>query len=267
MMPKQSEIEVPLLQVLASLPGGQGRPQDIYPLLEKRFPNLTKEDLQERLDSGALKWNNRVQWVRQALLAKGDLASPERGIWAITPQGRTTLGSNVDTRTFVPMNLVALHEQYLAEFRANLLDRLFDLTPEQFEHFAKKLLTAYGFVSMVVTAVSGDGGIDGHGLLKVGLARMKVAFQCKRWSNNVQRPDVDRFRGAIQGEYEQGIFFTTSEFSDGAKAASLRRGAVPIVLLDGESIVDLMIERRFGVQRQPLELYFDQVDQLFATDE
>ena len=66
-------------------------------------------------------------------------------------------------------------DEYVAQFKNNLLERLIALTPEQFEHFAKKLLAAYGFVDMKVTAISHDGGIDGHGLLRVGLARMSVA--------------------------------------------------------------------------------------------
>lgn len=120
---------------------------------------------------------------------------------------------------------------------------------------------------MTVTQVSKDGGIDGHGLLKVGLAKMSVAFQCKRWEGNVLRPEVDKFRGAIQGKYEQGIFFTTSDFSSGAKDASIQKGAVPIILLNGDSIVDLMIDREFGVQRKPLQLYEDQLDGIFDDDE
>jgi restriction system protein len=266
MMPKQADVEIPLLEVLAVLPGGQGRPRDIYPLLEKRFPLLTPQDREEQTDTGVPKWTNRVQWVRQALVSKGEMASPQRGWWSITENGRTRLAATnkVAAKPSGPTNLVALHEEYVAQFRENLLERLFELTPEQFEHFAKKLLTAYGFVSMKVTSVSNDGGIDGHGLLKVGLARMSVAFQCKKWQSNVQRPEVDKFRGAIQGEFEQGIFFTTSEFSEGAQNASLKRGAVPIILLDGESIVELMIEKQFGVKRRPLELYSDEVDRLFV---
>jgi restriction system protein len=271
MMPRQIEIEIPLLGVLAGLEGGQGRPRDVYPLLEKRFPTLTTQDLEERLESGTPKWTNRVQWVRQALVTKGEICSPQRGIWAITDKGRARLTIAAKTRDRtehqVPVNLIALHEDYVTQFKANLLERLIELTAEQFEHFAKKLLTAYGFVSMKVTSISRDGGIDGHGLLKVGLARMSVAFQCKKWLNSVQRPEVDKFRGAIQGEFEQGIFFTTSEFTEGAKAASLKRGAVPIVLLDGESIVELMIEKQFGVQRQPLELFLDEIDRLFVERE
>jgi restriction system protein len=270
MMPKQAEIEIPLLKVIAGLENGQGRPHDIYPLLEKWFPSLTKQDMEERLESGTPKWTNRVQWVRQALLTKGELASPERGLWAITEKGRARLavaGKSVEVEHALPANLLALHEEYAAQFKANLLDRLLDLSPVQFEHFAKKLLIAYGFISMEVTSVSHDGGIDGYGMLKVGVTTINVAFQCKRWQKSVQRPEVDKFRGAIQGEFEQGIFFTTSDFTDGAKAVSLRKGAVPIILLDGESIVDLMLDKQFGVKRRPMELYLDEVDRLFGENE
>jgi restriction system protein len=141
------------------------------------------------------------------------------------------------------------------------------LTPTQFEHFARNLLAIYGFVQVKVTQVGKDGGIDGHGLLKVGLARMEVAFQCKRWEGNVPRPEIDKFRGAIQGGYEQGIFFTTSDFSSGAKEASIKKGAVPIILLNGDSIVDLMIEKEFGVQKKPLQIYDDQIESIFGEQD
>jgi restriction system protein len=95
MMPKQAEIEIPLLRVIVEFGNSQGRPRDIYPLLEKQFPSLTKQDIEERLESGTPKWTNRVQWVRQALLTKGELASPERGIWAITEKGRARLAGAI----------------------------------------------------------------------------------------------------------------------------------------------------------------------------
>lgn len=270
MMPKQAVIEVPLLQVLAEMPGGRARPSDVYARIEKQFPELTKADLAERLDSGDLKWTNRVQWVRQSLVSKGEMSSPSRGIWAITDRGRARIAGEKSKTAPAPiasLNLVALQDEYVAQFKDNLLERLIALTPAQFEDFAKKLLTAYGFIDMKVTSISRDGGIDGHGQLKVGLAAMSVAFQCKKWEGKVQRPEVDKFRGAIQGEFEQGIFFTTSEFTEGAKAVSLKRGAVPIILLDGESIVGLMIDKQFGVRRKPLELYFDEVDRLFGESD
>lgn len=149
-----------------------------------------------------------------------------------------------------------MYEDYEVSFRSQLLDKLNELTPRQFELFAPKLLQAYGFVDVKVTNISSDGGIDGYGKLRLGLATMNVAFQCKRWQGNVGRPEVDKFRGAIQGEFEQGVFFVTSDFTPQAREASLKRGAVPIILLNGESIVDLMIQKGIGVERIPLYMYY-----------
>jgi restriction system protein len=269
MMPVQAEVEIPLLRVIREL-GGQARPRDIYPRVTAMFPQLTDEDLAVTLKHGERKWLNRIQWTRQALMTSGDLDSPQRGIWAITQQGierlRTPVQGSQQLQPVAPpkVNLIELYESYDLQFRAKLLDKLYQLTPRQFEGFGRALLAAYGFVQMTVTQVGKDGGIDGHGLLKVGLARMAVAFQCKRWEGNVSRTEVDNFRGAIQGEYEQGIFFTTSDFAKGAMEASIKKGAVPIVLLNGESIVGLMIDKEFGVQRRPLQIYEDQLESIIA---
>jgi len=138
-----------------------------------------------------------------------------------------------------------------------LLEKLHTLSPREFELFGRRLLMSYGFVEVRVTQVSRDGGIDGYGKLRLGLATMNVAFQCKKWQGTVGRPEVDKFRGAIQGEFEQGVFFTTSDFTADARDASLRRGAVPIILLDGESIVNLMVEKELGVQRVPLYAHYE----------
>ncbi len=97
---------------------------------------------------------------------------------------------------------------------------------------------------------------------------MNVAFQCKRWTTtNVGRPEIDKFRGAIQGEYEQGLFFTTASFASGAKQVSIKAGAVPIILIDGPSIVDLMIEKEFGVEQESWPIYAYALDVIFADDQ
>lgn len=151
--------------------------------------------------------------------------------------------------------LKALHVAHREAVRARILSDLKKLEPATFEMFAKRLLEVYGFSDMQVTQVSRDGGIDGYGRLKVGLAHLNVAFQCKRWRGTVGRPEVDRFRGAIQGAFEQGMFFTTSAFAPGAEEISFRPGAVPIILIDGDSIVNLMMAKDFGVQTETLPVY------------
>src|SRR4051812_16117990 len=141
MIPVQSEIEIPLLETLEKL-GGQARPKDIYPLMTARFPQLTAEDLADRLKHGERKWNNRIQWARQALIEAGQMASPQRGVWAITDLGRARLkqfkhpGAGKDQAIVPPsVSLVDLYEKYDLQFRSKLLDRLYELAPKQFEHF------------------------------------------------------------------------------------------------------------------------------------
>jgi len=157
--------------------------------------------------------------------------------------------------------LKELHKKYLQNFKKDLLRQLKQLTPVAFETFGKELMKAYGFKKMAVTRKSRDGGIDGFGELKIGLASMKVAFECKRWTRNtVGRPQVSQFRGDIQGKYEQGIYFITSTFSKEAKESSFQTGAVPIILIDGNSIVDMMIAKRFGVEVEDIPVYTGAID-------
>ena len=158
-------------------------------------------------------------------------------------------------------DLKELHKKYIQNFKRDLLEQLKELSPVAFEVFGKELMKAYGFKKMEVTKQTRDGGIDGFGELKIGLASMKVAFECKRWTRNtVGRPQISQFRGDIQGKYEQGIYFTTSSFSRDAKESSFQTGAVPIILIDGNSIVEMMIEKRFGVEVEDIPVYTNGID-------
>lgn len=268
MLPTQKQIEIPLLEVLVEI-GGEGKPKDIYPLVTDKFPKLREEDLTETLPSGtANRWTNRIQWTRQALVDKGEIDSPTRGIWRITDKGRMRLeDSGGPLPVTAPVSFLELYDDYEAAFRARVLEELQNLSPRKFELFARKLLDRYGFSEVNVTELGKDGGIDGYGRLRLGLAMMNVAFQCKKWRGNVGRPEVDKFRGAIQGEFEQGVFFTTSDFTAAARDASLKPGAVPVILLNGESIVDLMIEKGLGVQREPLYAYHERFDELAGPEQ
>ena len=97
------------------------------------------------------------------------------------------------------------------------------------------------------------------------LKQPDVAFQCKRWTNrSSSRSDIDPFRGANQGHFKQGCFFTTSTFLDSAKDASFRKGAVPILLLDGPAIVQLMIDKQFGIIHEALPVFSLALDEALS---
>lgn len=159
-----------------------------------------------------------------------------------------------------------LQQKYTQQFKQSVLRQLKALKPSEFESFCKELLKSYGFKNVKVTRAVRDGGIDGYGELKIGLAIMEVAFECKRWQSTVGRPKVSQFRGDIQGKYQQGIYFTTSKYSKEAKEVSFQNGAVPIILIDGNAIVDIMIEKKLGVEIEEIPIYTNALDMVLKNE-
>lgn len=271
--PRQVEIEIPLLKVLAEL-GGASPPREVYSRVAKHFPTLTPEELEERLPNypSTRKWTNLVQWVRQRLVDSGDIDGTERGVWKLSQAGRQRILSTdqsklPETIRFQQPTLRDIVNQNRDETKARLITEMQQLSPRAFEHFCRELLTQLGFRSVEVTPATQDGGIDGFGDFRQGVISIRSAFQAKRWTDAaVGRPEIDRFRGAIQGEFDHGVFLTTSRFSRDAIQASFRKGAITILLLDGPAIAELLLERGLGVRRSPLFLY-DVDSEFFEIDD
>jgi restriction system protein len=263
--PKQSDVEVPLLQVLVES-GGSAKPRDVYPKLAALFPSLTPDEQEQRLESSpsTRKWWNLVQWVRQHLVQAGEIDGTTRGMWKVTSAGRARLSTPAKktSRLSSPQNgevevtLRDLANRSRDDAKTRLLSELKQLTPTGFEHFCMELLGQLGYLNVAVTKRSGDGGIDGYGDFRQGAVSIKSAFQAKRWTDTpVRRPDIDKLRGAIQGEYDHGVFITTSRVTKDAADASYKKGAITILLLDGDALAELMLDRGIGVVKQPLYLY------------
>ena len=45
-----------------------------------------------------------------------------------------------------------------------------------------------------------------------------------------------------------------------------KRGAVPIILIDGSTLVDIMIEKRFGVDAEMMPVYINALDKVLTDD-
>jgi hypothetical protein len=145
-----------------------------------------------------------------------------------------------------------------------LKERLLALPPRGFELFAGDLLTFIGLHDVSVTRYSGDGGIDASGSIALNNTpiAVPVGVQVKRYRrNNVQRSDIDRFIGALQGSFAQGIFITTAGY---AASARLKAGSsIPrVATVDGAQLTTLMLRHRLGVteQEQLDESYFAQFE-------
>jgi restriction system protein len=140
--------------------------------------------------------------------------------------------------------------------KGGIISKLQNLGAADFEQFCMSFLGPLGYEQLQVTKRGADRGIDGHGLFRQGVVSIRSAFQAKRWRRNpVTRPEIDKFRGAIQGDYDHGVFLTTGRFTADAEAASIKKGAISPLLLDGDAIAESMIRNGIGVVRRPVQLF------------
>jgi restriction system protein len=116
---------------------------------------------------------------------------------------------------------------------------------------------------VLVTGRSGDQGIDGVGLARLGLLSFPTYFQCKRYENSVGSGAVRDFRGAMAGRGEKGVIITTGTFTPAARQEATRDGVPPIDLIDGDSFCDLLNSHQLGVKVQSRVVEDISIDEVF----
>ena len=111
-----------------------------------------------------------------------------------------------------------------------------------------------GFFQVEVTGKTGDGGVDGKGIVRIsGFLSFHVIFQCKRYRGSVTPDKIRDFRGAMQGRADKGLFITTGTFTREAIKEATRDGAPPIDLIDGELFCDKLKELKLGIETKLTE--------------
>ncbi len=198
----------------------------------------------------------RLAWVRTYLKKYGALENSSRGIWALTPQGRQLDQVNPQVVRRVVQNQKKqaqpaisgeeeLEETDEISWRDELLATLIKMEPSAFERLVQRLLRESGFIQVEVTGQSGDGGIDGKGIMRLGgLLSFHVLFQCKRYQGTVTASQVRDFRGAMMGRADKGLLITTGNFTKDAVKEATRDGASAIDLIDGDQLMDKLKELR-----------------------
>jgi len=194
-----------------------------------------------------------IDGIKRSVLAAGkarrDAVKAEReAAKATRAQARVAGGA---ARTVVSPDIGELSEAPTPEemdvWRERLLETIGAMTPSGFERLCQRLLRESGFVRVEVTGRTGDGGIDGVGVLRVNLISFHVYFQSKKWAGSVGSPEIRNFRGAMQGRGDKGLIITTGGFTAEARREATRDGAPAIDLVDGETLCDLLKELKLGV--------------------
>jgi restriction system protein len=239
-------------------------------------------------DGNSTKLKYYLRWARTYLKRGNALNNSKRGVWGLTSKGED-LSTLDETRAIydqvtleererakakreardssnVPideqLNTDGTNEsddELLADgdksenWKAELLKIVKVMDPAAFERLSQRLLREAGFSKVEVRGKSGDGGIDGVGVLRVNLVSFQIYFQCKRYKGSVGSKEIRDFRGASVGRADKGLFITTGTFTTQAADEAIRDGAPAIDLIDGDRLCDLLKEFGLGVGTELIE--------------
>lgn len=300
-VPTYQQFMTPLLEFISDGKEHSLR-ESIEALAEKL--NLSDGDRRELLPSGnQAVLDNRVGWARTYLKKAGLLESTRRGFFKITDRGREALTQHPDgisTRTLkryddfvefvessksvesdissVPTDNISTPDEIIEaeyakireELSRELVAQVKKCSPKFFEQLVVDLLVKMGYGGSrkeagQATKASGDEGIDG--IIKEDRLGLDVIYlQAKRWENQVSRPELQKFAGALQGQRaKKGIFITTSTFSSGAHEF-VQNIDSKIILIDGEELGKLMIDFNVGVTPQR-SIEIKKIDSDYFMDE
>ena len=267
-MPKHRDLLWPTLRVLDAR-GGSASIQELSEHVGREL-GLADDVLEiPHGDGPQTEVDYRAAWARSHLKLIGAIENPKRGIWTITDIGRT-FSSDQQVRDSVRQEFKKRrmkkqkapiedteerdNDDGQHEWRQEVLQLVRDISPDAFERLCQRILRESGFTKVEVTGRSGDGGIDGAGVLRVELISFHVRFQCKKYSGGVGAPEIRDFRGAMVGRADKGLFITTGHFTRSAKREAVRDGAPAIDLVDGMGLCDLLKELELGVATETVEV-------------
>jgi restriction system protein len=300
-IPDYQSIMLPLLKF-----AGDGKEHSLRQTIEALADefDLTEEERRELLPSGQqATFDNRVGWARTYLKKAGLLQSTRRGYYRLTERGTKTLeqkppeitaaflrqfpefvefqkprrrvedteaGREADELRTPEEEIEGAYQEARQDLATELLQTIQTCSPAFFERLVIDLLVRMGYGGTRKDAGqaigrSGDGGIDGI-IKEDRLGLDIVLIQAKRWENNVSRPEIQKFAGALQGQRaRKGIFITTSAFSQAAQDYVSRIDS-NIVLMDGDMLAQLMIDYNVGVT--PVASYeLKRLDSDYFTEE
>jgi restriction system protein len=247
--------------------GGSGAASEI---IDRSIEILGIPEKEQAIENkaGGSRVRNQAQWARLYLVRGGLLGSSRRGIWELTDTGTRIDPNTYDFQALFKTVAKSFQAQQKkradntkddstdpidepVDYRSEVLRTLRELPPEGFERLCQRLLRESGFEQVVVTGRSGDGGIDGIGVLQLNpFVSFNVLFQCKRYNSagSVTPSQIRDFRGAMQGRADKGIILTTGAFTVEAKREARRDGAPPIELVDADDLVQLLETLELGLK-------------------
>jgi restriction system protein len=264
----------PTLQALKAM-GGSGTNEELLAKVIEVDNIPPQAQAVQHSNHRQTKLSNNLAWAKTFLKKAGAIDNSSRGVWSITSQGEALSPTEVGAlparvrkqvsearrgrkrltpvEDDVELESGAEGEAAGTYWKDELLELLRGLSAAAFERLGQRLLREGGFLKVEVTGRSGDGGIDGIGVLRVNLLSFQVLFQCKRYQGTVGAAIIRNFRGAMVGRSDKGLLITTGTFTPDAKREATRDGAPAIELIDGDQLCDLLKQLKLGIRTEMVE--------------
>ena len=284
MIKKFHEYYVPVLNFLnQNGPTHQAKLKDALGKIEK----LTPQEINQTSEKGTNIFSSRIHWALQYLYQSGAIDRPSKATYAINDLGknllikhpvgikpeiledtegykhwgvRTRINQNDKPKVSVvsggetPTENIEFAIQQLEDSLAHeLITRIMQATPKFLEQIILVLLGKMGYGdgndTLEHLGGPGDEGLDGV-INQDRLGLQKIYIQAKRYKqgNNIGRPEVQKFMGALQGQGASGgVFITTSEFSKDAEEYVAKNMTPRIILIDGFELGRLLVKHEVGV--------------------
>jgi restriction system protein len=277
-LPSYSDLMYPTLRAVKAL-GGSARAREIADWVIEA-EGFTENELEitygREPDKAVLV--DRLDWARSYSKLCGALDSPRRGLFILSSLGqelldldeetardrlrdldrqvrstrqRTRAGTTRTQDGDVVVETADLEdEEQGEEWRAELLARLHELSPEGFEEFVIYVLKSYG-IELERIGGAGDEGIDGIGRAPLSpVLSSRVAVQAKRYNPDgpaISRDVVALFqRDAAAVGAERAILVTLGRVSAPARKAATQT-TPNVELIDGDRLVQLCRDQEIGI--------------------
>jgi restriction system protein len=284
MIKKFHEYYVPVLKYLKeSGPTHQSKLKEALGKIE----NLTQDEINQTSEKGTNIFSSRIHWALQYLYQSGAVDRPSKATYAINELGTSLLSKYPteikpevleDTEGYVSWgvrarssqadkpkvaiasggetpteNIESAIQKLEDSLAQELITRIMQATPKFLEQIILVLLGKMGYGdgndSLEHLGGSGDEGLDGV-INQDRLGLQKIYIQAKRYKqgNNIGRPEVQKFMGALAGQGASGgVFITTSEFSKEAEQYVAKNMTPRIILIDGFELGRLLVKHEVGV--------------------
>ena len=197
-------------------------------------------------------------WARLRNLSERGLIERVGRSYSATESGLAWIaefGDGDSTELKQENDILQLVRERRKQVRDEIAQQLSTMDPFAFEGLVKTLLEAMDYEDVEVTSKSGDGGVDVIGRIQLGITEVVEVVQVKRHARNIQRSVMDALRGSLHRfGAVRGTIITTGGFARGTKEAAFEPGAPPITLIDGDRLIDLMLDHDIGVSKRRVEL-------------